>query len=57
MKRIKQIRTAMINAITWLSVSDDANIPAEAYTEARKNRPIKAPRVPPLSMFPGCAPR
>ena len=29
-KRTKQSRTAIINAITWFSVSDEANIPIEA---------------------------
>ena len=51
------MNTASMNDTAWLSVNDEAKMPADAYIDAKKNRPISAPNVPPLSILPGVYPR
>ncbi len=55
--RIKPVNTAVIKATTWLELMVLANIPMAAYTAARKNSPMPAPSVPPLSILPVVSPR
>lgn len=41
-----------MNAIIWLSDKEDANMPIEVNADARKNKPMYEPHVPPESIFP-----
>ena len=56
MKLTKQRNTASINAIIWLSVSEEAKMPIDTNAEASKTRPMYEPHIPPVSILPNGLP-